>query len=139
MKLRVIGILSVLILTLFIISCESDESLEFKRYYSTGTIVYQTHCKNCHGDNGEGLADLIPPLTDSAYLKNNRNTLACFIKSGLKGVITIKGKAFDDAMPANDLSPMQIAQVLTYVGNSFGNKLNTINEQQVEANLANCK
>ena len=57
------------------------------------------------------------------------------LKMGLKGTITINGKTFDDAMPANDLSPVEIAQVLTYIGNSFGNKLNTIDEQSMQVEL----
>jgi mono/diheme cytochrome c family protein len=138
MKLGLTGIF-LAILVLFIVSCQSEENIEFKRYYSSGALVYQQHCQNCHGTNGEGLSALIPPLTDSAYLKNNKNSLACFITLGLKGQITIKGKKFDDAMPANELSPIEVAQVLTYIGNSFGNKLNTINEQQIQANLTGCK
>jgi mono/diheme cytochrome c family protein len=138
MKLKVIGAISAVII-LFMISCDSEETLEFKRYYSNGALVYQAHCQNCHGANGEGLSDLIPSLTDTVYLKNNKASLACNIKFGLKGKITIKGKVFDDAMPANDLSSTQIAQVLTYIGNSFGNKLNTINIQQTESDLKNCK
>jgi mono/diheme cytochrome c family protein len=137
MKLKIIGAISAVII-LFIASCQSDESIEFRRYYSSGALVYQTHCQNCHGINGEGLSALIPPLTDSIYLKNNKTALACYIKLGLKGQITIKGKKFDDAMPANDLSPVEIARVLTYIGNSFGNKLNTINEQAVQADLKKC-
>lgn len=138
MKLKAIWILPA-VMVLFIAACQSEENIEFKRYYSSGALVYQAHCQNCHGNNGEGLSALIPPLTDSLYLKSNKTELACYIQSGLKGQITVKGKKFDDAMPANDLSPVQIAQVLTYIGNSFGNKLNTINEQQVQADLANCK
>jgi mono/diheme cytochrome c family protein len=138
MKLMIIGTISAIIV-LFITSCQSDESIEFKRYYSSGALIYQAHCQNCHGGNGEGLSALIPPLTDSVYLKNNKASLACTIKFGLKGEITVHDKKFDDAMPAEDLSPIEIAQVLTYIGNSFGNKLSTINEQTVQANLANCK
>ena len=138
MKLGVFGAIMAVII-LFIVSCQSEESIEFKRYYSSGALVYQSHCQNCHGNNGEGLSALIPPLTDSLYLKSNKNELACYIQSGLKGPITVKGRTFDDAMPANDLSPVQIAQVLTYISNSFGNKLNTINEQQVQAYLVKCK
>jgi mono/diheme cytochrome c family protein len=138
MKLGIFGAIATVII-LFIASCQSDESIEFKRYYSSGALVYQSHCQNCHGVNGEGLSALIPPLTDSIYLKNNKNALACYITSGLKGQITVKGKTFDDAMPANDLSPLEVAQVLTYIGNSFGNKLNTINEQEVQADLAKCQ
>src|ERR1700753_536484 len=138
MKSGLIGIFLTVII-LFIISCQSEENIEFKRYYSSGALVYQEHCQNCHGTNGEGLSALIPPLTDSAFLKKNKNLLSCFITIGLKGQITIKGKTFDEAMPANDLSPIEVAQVLTYIGNSFGNKLNTINEQAVQIDLAKCK
>lgn len=139
MKIRAAGIVAAFVLILFIISCESDESIEFKRYYSSGAVVYQNHCQNCHGKNGEGLSALIPPLTDSVFLKANKNTLACFIRSGLKGPVTIKGKTYDDAMPANDVTPMEIAQALTYITNSFGNKLGTIDEQQVQADLGKCR
>jgi len=139
MKLKVIGAISLLLTLFFIVSCESETSIEFKRYYSVGAEVYQSHCQNCHGANGEGLATLIPPLNDSLFLKSNKTSLACYLISGLKGTITINGKAFDDAMPANELSPMEIAQALTYVCNSFGNKLNVINQEQVQADLAKCK
>ena len=124
---------------IFLVSCENENSIEFKRYYSSGALVYQSHCQNCHGENGQGLSALIPPLSDSAYLRKNLVSIPCYIKNGLKGQINIKGKIFEDAMPANDLSPVEIAQVLTYVGNSFGNKLNTIDEQSVQKNLAVCK
>ncbi|WP_426667172.1 c-type cytochrome [Mucilaginibacter sp. McL0603] len=137
MKLKVIGAISAVII--LIAACQNEESIEFRRYYSSGALVYQSHCQNCHGENGEGLSALIPPLTDSNYLIKNKTGLACSIKSGLKGPITIKGKTFDDAMPANDLSPIEIAQVLTYIGNSFGNKLNTIDEQEVQTDLTKCK
>ena len=139
MKLKVIGVISFLLILIFIVSCESDTDIEFKRYYSVGAEVYQSHCQNCHGAKGEGLVALVPPLNDSLFLKNNRSSLACYVKSGLKGSITINGKVFEDAMPANELSSMEIAQALTYVCNSFGNKLNVINQDQVEADLARCK
>jgi mono/diheme cytochrome c family protein len=139
MKYKIIAALSLLITLSFIISCENETTLEFKRYYSVGAVVYQTHCQNCHGVNGEGLAALVPPLSDSLYLKKNRTALACSIKYGLKGAISINNKSFDDVMPATQLAPMEIAQVLTYIGNSFGNKLGTIDEPQVQADLAKCK
>ena len=139
MKLKVIGAISFLLTLFFIVSCESESSIEFKRYYSVGSEIYQTHCQNCHGKSGEGLSALIPPLNDSLFLKKNKLSLACYVKYGLKGPITINGKTFDDAMPANQLSPMEIAQVLTYISNSFGNKLGVINSEQAEADLGKCK
>jgi mono/diheme cytochrome c family protein len=139
MSWKLAGSVIVLVAILLIVACQSDESIEFKRYYSSGALVYQQHCQNCHGANGEGLSALIPPLSDSAYLRKNLRVLPCYIKNGLKGQITVKRKTFEDAMPSNDLSPVEIAQVLTYIGNSFGNKLNTIDEQSVQKNLSACK
>jgi mono/diheme cytochrome c family protein len=124
---------------LLVAACQNEESLEFKRYYSSGALVYQQHCQNCHGANGEGLSALIPPLSDSTYLRKNSHALPCYIKNGLKSQVIIKGKTFEEAMPANDLSPVEIAQVLTYISNSFGNKLSTIDEQSVQKNLAGCR
>ena len=138
MKLKAVGVIAFMVM-LFIFSCQSDEQIEFKRYYSSGSLIYQNHCQNCHGAKGQGLSALIPPLTDSIYLKANRYRLACFIKYGLKGPITINKKTFDDQMPVQDLTSIEIAEVLTYVGNSFGNKLHTINDDEVQVALTKCK
>jgi mono/diheme cytochrome c family protein len=138
MKFKVIGYISLLMIILFF-SCQSDEQLEFSRYYSAGSAIYKNKCQNCHGAKGEGLQSLIPPFTDSVYLKANKTTLACTIKYGLKGKIKVYDRTFDGEMPANDFAPIEIAEVLTYVTNSFGNKLGTISSQQVETDLGNCK
>ncbi len=138
MKLKIIaGIL--LLLFVLMISCQSDEQLEFKRYYTAGSVVYQTRCQNCHGANGEGLQGLMPPLTDPVFLKANKATLACSIKYGLKGKVTISKRPFDGQMPPNDLPPIEIANVLTYITNSFGNKMGTINSDQVAGDLGKCR
>jgi mono/diheme cytochrome c family protein len=122
-----------------VVSCQNEGQIEFSRYYSNGSVVYQAHCQNCHGAKGEGLQGLIPSLKDSVYLKNNKNVLACQLNSGLKGKIIILNKEFEGEMPASNLSPLEIAQVLTYVTNSFGNKLGTVNTGRVNADLAKCK
>ncbi|GGA97543.1 c-type cytochrome [Mucilaginibacter rubeus] len=138
MKLKVIGIIAILLVVVGA-SCQSDDQIEFKRYYSGGSLVYQQHCQNCHGDKGQGLSALIPPLTDSIYLKNNKRKLACFIKNGLKGKITVAGRSFDDQMQPDDIAPLEIAKVLTYVTNSFGNNMGTVTLQQVQDDLNNCQ
>lgn len=121
-------------------SCQNDEDLEFKRYYTSGMLIYQQKCQNCHGAKGEGLSLLIPPLTDSAYLRANKANLACVVKFGLKGLITVNKKAYDDQMPAQtEAAPVHIAEVLTYINNSFGNKLGVTTTQQVNIDLNNCK
>ncbi|RYY34625.1 MAG: c-type cytochrome [Sphingobacteriaceae bacterium] len=120
-------------------SCQSDADLEFKRYYSGGMLIYQTNCQNCHGKNGEGLSALIPPLTDTTYIKQNKNKLACYLQNGLSGIVNVSGKFYDGKMPPSGLSRIDIAKVLTYVGNSFGNKTGLINVEQVEGDLKVCR
>ena len=138
MKLKIIaGIISLLFL--LIVSCQSDEQMEFNRYYSSGSLIYQNHCQNCHGTNGEGLQGLIPSLKDSVFLKSNKSTLACLVRYGLKKNITILKKSYDSEMPPNDLAPIQIANVLTYITNSFGNKMGTTTSAQVGIDLTKCK
>ena len=138
MKFRIIIVLLAAI-GLLVYSCQSEEQIEYMRYYSAGQALYKTKCQNCHGEQGQGLAALIPALTDSAYLKTNRAKLACYVQNGLNLPILVNGKAYNGQMPASGLAPMEIAQVLTYVQNSFGNNLGLHNIKQVEGDLKNCE
>jgi mono/diheme cytochrome c family protein len=123
-----------------IVSCQSEEQLEFQRYYTGGKILYEKNCQNCHSAKGEGLSNLIPPLTDAVYLKKNKVALACMVKYGIREtIITVNGKAYEGAMPATDLAAVDIAKVLTYVTNSFGNKMGVITAENAESDLLKCK
>jgi mono/diheme cytochrome c family protein len=140
MKLAFVTGVGLLFIMAMVASCQNEDQVEFNRYYSGGSVLYLAHCQNCHGEKGEGLQALIPPLTDSVFLKQNRSSLACYLKSGLKGKLNIAGREFEGEMPAAaDLSPIEVAKVLTYVTNSFGNKQGLINLQQVQADLKNCR
>lgn len=138
--MRAVWIIGAFLATVIIIaSCQSAEDIEFARHYSAGAAEYQTHCQNCHGDKGQGLAALIPPLTDTIYISKNKEMLACLLNKGIKGKITVAGKEFEGEMPPTELTPMEIAQVLTYVGNSFGNKVGLISSDAVERDLKKCR
>jgi mono/diheme cytochrome c family protein len=138
MKLRIVlGIIS--LPAILIISCQNEQSIEFDRYYSAGSLVYQSDCQNCHGVHGEGLQGLIPPLTDSVFLKNNLHALPCLLSNGLTGKITIRHREFDGQMPKTVLNPIEIAQALTYINNTFGNNLGTVTVEKVNADLAACR
>lgn len=140
MKLRIILVICAFIMGVTAISsCQDEAELNFKRYYATGQSVYQNHCQNCHGAKGEGLGALIPPLTDTVYLKTNLHQLPCLIKNGLTGSVTINGKAYSQAMPPADLTSIEIAEVITYIGNSFGNKIGLMDVEVVDKDLPGCK
>ncbi len=138
MKLR-LPVLLLLFSLALICSCQNEQELEFKRYFASGRVVYQQHCQNCHGSGGEGLGKLIPPLTDTAYIKKEKSNLACYINYGMEMPITVYGKAYYQKMPAANLSPVEIAEVVTYIASSFGNKLGTLTTAQANQQLRACK
>lgn len=139
MRTPLLLILSIGIMVAVITSCQSENEQLFNRYYTSGALLYRTHCENCHGINGEGLGALIPSFHDTAYLKKNIGKLPCFIKYGQSDAIIVNGKLYNSKMPAQDnLSAIEVAEILTYVTNSFGNKLGVIEAPKVDADWAAC-
>lgn len=121
-------------------SCQNQESIDLQNYVSSGKDIYQTKCQNCHGEKGEGLGLLAPPLTDTVFLKKHKPEIACYIKYGLDKAITINGKMYQEKMPAfAELTDIEIAQVMAYITNSFGNKQGFYDYDKVSADLKKCK
>lgn len=121
-------------------SCQGEQAIRTAQYTVNGQKLYVTQCQNCHGAKGEGLGDLYPPLTDSTFLSANRNQLACMVKNGLSGPIEVHGRTFDTEMPPNpQLAPIEIAYILTYIGNSFGNEMGIFTLEEVQQNLMDCE
>ncbi len=87
-----------------------------------GRVVFNQICFACHQPNGQGLPTLFPPLAGSDFLKANPERAARIVTHGLTGPVTVNGKAFNNIMPAqSQLSDQQVADVLTFVLNSWGN------------------
>jgi len=86
-----------------------------------GQQVFSTVCFACHQSNGQGLPNTFPPLAGSDFLMGDKDRSIRIVLSGLKGEITVNGNKFHGEMPKPPLSDDQVASVLTYVRNSFGN------------------
>lgn len=123
-------------LSILIASCQSTEEIKQARYYINGKLAYENHCQNCHGAKGEGLGLLIPPLTDTTFIRNNLTDIAGMIKFGISGEMTINGEVYDGEMPAEShLTPVEITYIINYIGNSFGNKIGHYSQEQVQQDL----
>ncbi|MDD3179082.1 MAG: copper-containing nitrite reductase [Opitutaceae bacterium] len=98
-----------------------------------GKRVYASLCSACHQPDGNGLPGAFPPLAGSDYLKADRERPIRIVLKGLTGPITVNGKTFNSAMPAQEamLNDQQIADVLTYVTNSWGNTGDAYSADQV--------
>ncbi|ALL07292.1 cytochrome c [Pedobacter gandavensis] len=125
---------------MMIYSCQSADQVTQDLYYVSGRDYYIKYCQNCHGAKGEGLGALAPPLTDTVFLKENRNKLACFIKNGMSEPITIHGKKYEEKMPDfQTLGNIDIAKIVVYITNSFGNKQGMYPLEQANEDLKKCK
>ncbi len=123
-----------------IYSCQSAEEIEEAKYMSNGKDLYKIYCQNCHGETGEGLGELAPPLTDTVFLKKNKSQLACFIKNGSNKQMMINGKVYEGKMPSFEkLADIDVAQLVVYVTNSFGNHQGMYKYQKVAGDLRECK
>ena len=124
MRNAAVGLLFLLLsIVFFFEACQTEQEINYERYYTNGKQVYELHCENCHGKAGEGLAKLYPALTDSAFLITNRDKLYSIVKYGLNEPVVINGVKFTRPMPAHsDLADIDIKAVITYITNSFGNK-----------------
>lgn len=121
-------------------ACKTENEITYARYYVNGKGLYETHCQNCHAADGSGLKNLYPPLTDTTYIKNNKDKLACIIKFGLNDSIMVNGQLYDGNMPSNTrLSDIDVTQILVYIGNSFGNDLGSFDMTEVSKSLKNCQ
>jgi mono/diheme cytochrome c family protein len=136
----IITIFSVTLMLSVVYSCQTEEELTYARYYVNGKGVYENHCQSCHGKNGEGLKALYPPLTDTTFLRTNKDRLACMIKYGISGKMIVNGQEYDAEMPAEThLTDIDIAALITYITNSFGNKQGLYQANDVTEDLRNCK
>ncbi|MBE5319420.1 cytochrome c [Pedobacter sp. MR2016-19] len=140
MRKYIINSIFLLSVIAVIISCQNQETIDLQNYMSNGKDIYKAKCQNCHGVNGEGLGKLAPPLTDSVFLKANKARLACFIKNGANESLIIHGQEYKEKMPAfPELADIDVAQVMVFITNSFGNKQGFVPYSKVSKDLQNCK
>jgi len=99
-----------------------------------GAAVYARTCIACHQPTGLGLPPVFPPLANAPIVVGNPELPVKFILQGLMGPITVNGMAYNSMMPpVAGVSDADIADVLTYVRQSFGNQGSPVTADQVKA------
>jgi nitrite reductase (NO-forming) len=99
-----------------------------------GLAVYSRTCIACHQPTGKGLAPVFPSIAGVPIVNGDATLPIKFILHGLMGPITVDGVTYNSMMPpVAGVSDQDIADVLTYVRQSFGNKSNSVTPDQVKA------
>ena len=123
----------------FVESMDSRTKIRYKQYMIAGKRLYRQHCANCHGQEGEGLAQLIPPLAKSDYLMEDIGRVVCQIRNGAVGEMVVIGKTYNQEMPANkELRALETAEIITYIANSWGNQNGLVSARMVGKFINGC-
>ena len=110
----------------------ADHSLEDR--IARGQTLYQQHCSACHQADGTGLGGAFPPLAMSDYFANDTGLLIDAIINGLTGPITVDGVEYNAVMPSlSYLSDSEVADVATFVLNSWGNPGGDVQAAEIAA------
>ncbi|MCA9190633.1 MAG: c-type cytochrome [Planctomycetales bacterium] len=108
--------------------------------YLLGSQIYQreSHCATCHLATGQGNGVVYPSLVGSAWVNGSEERLVKMALHGLWGKLDVHGKTYD---PARGVPPMtafknllndeELAAVLTFVRNTWGNSSSTISSETV--------
>jgi mono/diheme cytochrome c family protein len=108
-----------------------------------GKAIYARdgYCNTCHQSNGKGLESSgFPPLAGTTWVTGSEERLIKLVLKGLYGPIDVLGKKYPGQVPMTPFAGMlnddEVAAVLTYVRNSFGNKASAISAEKVKATRA---
>jgi len=96
--------------------------LTVEQQISAGKALFAGTCSTCHQVNGQGLEGVFPPLAKSDLIAKNPSIVPITIMRGWQGRIRVNGKDYDSIMPPmNQLTDDEVADIATYVLNSWGN------------------
>jgi len=113
---------------------EATQNVSIKERIANGKKIYTANCAACHQATGKGLTGAFPPLADSDYIKNNKQGAIEAVVNGLSGKIVVNNQTYNGVMPnLAQLSDQEVADVVTYIFNSWGNDAQVVAPAEVAA------
>jgi mono/diheme cytochrome c family protein len=138
MQLKKLVVVCLILISVVLMSFH--QSTPDKTMMQRGKKVYDTYCLTCHQADGAGVPRMNPPLIKTTYVLGDKKRLINIILKGFNESVEINGDYYDNPMPAQpQLNDQQIADVLTYVRNSFGNKASVVTLAEVKVERAKLK
>ena len=129
--MKKISVLLMVSTSFFMFSWKQQPGL--KESMERGKKVYETYCLACHQADGTGVPRLNPPLAKTTYVTGDKKRLVEIILKGLDAEIEINGEYYSNVMAPHDfLKDEEVADVLTYIRNSFGNKASLVTTAEVK-------
>ncbi len=117
--------------------------LTLEQQIKAGEALFNGTCSVCHQSNGTGLPNVFPPLAESDYLLADKNRAIQVVLNGLSGAVKVNGATYNSVMPPmSQLNDDEVANILTYSLNSWGNNAGRVLAEdvaKVRANTARTK
>ncbi|MEO0454765.1 MAG: cytochrome c, partial [Verrucomicrobiota bacterium] len=117
---------------------QNDEGVEAPedpaaKLLKLGKRTYTTYCQSCHQGSGMGVAGVYPPLSGSEWVLDTTIRPTLIVLNGLQGPIQVKGNTYNQVMAqwGSALSDKEIAAVVSYIRNEWGNQATTIDADYV--------
>ena len=108
------------------------QQTSIKTSIAAGKLVYTQYCLSCHMADGGGVQNMNPPLIKTSFISGEKSKLISVVLEG-KSQQEIDGETYNNVMASfNYLTDKEIADVLTYVRNSFGNKKTAVTVAEVK-------
>lgn len=100
-----------------------------------GQRVFTARCAACHQTTGLGQPGQYPPQAGSEWAQGPAHRVVAIVLNGLDGPLHVKGEVYNNSMPTwkDILSDQQIAAVLTYIRQAWGNQAPPISPAEVTA------
>jgi mono/diheme cytochrome c family protein len=104
---------------------------------ANGKLVYTQNCASCHQVDGHGVQNMNPPLIQTSYILGDKAKLIKIVLNGFNEDVEINGNTYSNTMASHDfLKDQEIADVLTYIRHSFGNKASAVSVAMVKSQRA---
>ena len=108
-------------------------TLSLQDQVHAGEALFAGTCSVCHQANGAGLPSVFPPLAKSDFLAADVNRAVAIVLHGLSGKLKVNGAEYDSVMPPmNQLNDDEVANIVTYVLNSWGNPGGRVSTEDVK-------
>ncbi len=110
------------------------QKIDLRASVDRGKVTYEAYCASCHMVQGEGLENIFPPLAKSDYLKD-KNRLIKIVLLGARGPMKVNGVEYNGEKTGFNLTDQEVADLLNYVRNSWGNNGEAIRPSDVQPGL----
>lgn len=108
-----------------------DQEKDLAQSMKRGEELYVSNCVSCHMADGTGVPSVFPPLANADYMMKDPARTVNLILNGMSGEIVVNGVTYSGVMSAYPFDDQQLADLMNYIQNSWGNKAEMLRAQDI--------